>query len=358
MDFLTKVSRREDFFTNINAIRGVQFGQVVYSAQTNVETALVIFAIDDDVQRELNSDRVSEIAKYIIERLKDSLDTIYFPPFVFSARRHGKYNSKEMKYQLKINNKMIVLDGQHRLRALERAVDYLKQYDQSLYDRLLSIPLSLQIYEDLNLKQERQLFSDINSNAVKVSANLLKYYSDDDLTAQMMREVINKHPIISYKDFEIRKNQTRKKLMTGLVVYKIIAMLDSGRLIANDKTYKMDIKNYKIIKKRTIKFLALLKQYMPKNGYSREDSIYLNQSIILGLAKICYIIPIDKWKMFFAEYVKSFNWNQSNTLLAKNYSLPYNYERKLYRLTPPNKVYQATVNLFKDQLTRGGIIND
>lgn len=354
MDFLTKVSTREDYSISINALKGNQFGKTVYSAQTDVQTALTIFEIDSDVQRDLNSERVSGIAKYIINRISDVSDTIYFPPFIFSARGHGKYVAEEMKFKLKINNKMIVLDGQHRLRALERAANYLNQYDKTLYNKLLDVPLSLQIYKDLTIKQERQLFSDINSKAVKVSANLIKYYSDDDPTAKMMRDIINNHPSIASSQFETRKNQTRKKLMTALVVYKIIAVLDSGRFIENDHIYIVERKKYNSLKSKTIKFLDLLVKYMPKDGYKRDKSIYLNQSVILGLAKVCSALSIDQWEDFFIKYVLQYDWSQSNTYLEKKFGIPYNRDRGVYRLTPPSKVYKSVYKTFYTKIKKGG----
>lgn len=351
MNFLSKVTQREEYLTSLNAISGNQFGQLVYSAQADVQSVLKLFEIDEEIQRELDSERVGSIVNYIIEGIKNRESSFYFPPFIFSARGNGKFDKKEMKYKLKSNHKIVVLDGQHRLRALERAVKYLQFNDKILFDELICYPLSLQIYANLTIKQEQQLFSDINSKATKVGANLIKMYSIEDEITLLMHDVMYNHPIIQVTEFEMRKNQTRTKFMLALTLYKIIAMLDSGRYISNNDVYDIKNKNVNLLKSKTEKFLTYIYEYAPYNARNRSNSIYLNQSILLGIAKVAFEMSEEDWKEeLFEKIIKKYDWSQYNKEL-ESFGIPYNYSNNSYRLTPPTRVYKSIYTILKNKIT-------
>lgn len=350
MDFLKIATQRDEYLTSLNAIKGNQFGKIVYSAQASVQAVLKLFEIDENVQRELNSERVGRIVTYIIEGLKNPERSFYFPPLIFSARQNGKYDKKELKYKLKSDHRMIVLDGQHRLRALERAIKYLKMNDDILYKELIDYPLSLQIYSKLTIEQEQQLFSDINSKATRVSANLIKMYSKHDETSQLMREIIYNHPSIKSTEFETRKNQTRTKLMIALTLYKIIAMLDSGKYISNQQQYSFQDSNKERLRRQTINFLEYIIKYAPYNAKDRANSIYLNQSVLLGIANVAFELPEEEWEnCLFKNIIHSYDWSQNNRELEK-YGVPYNEEKRRYRLTPPSRVYKSVYQIISLKL--------
>src|SRR5699024_10832927 len=217
----------------------------------------------------------------------------FFPPFVFSSRGHGEFDEGNLAYKLKLDNRMAVLDGQHRLEAFKSLEARLKNseyvVEQKIYNKLKEIPLTLQIYEGLNIEQEQQLFTDINAMNTRVSANLIKYYHEYNVTSKMMREIVHNHPSIAFEQFEVRKNTTRTKLMTGLIVYKLIAILHGGKIITNQIEYKFPDSDYKMLKEKAITFLILLVKYIPSpNVYDRAKSIYLNQSVILAIGKTVY----------------------------------------------------------------------
>src|SRR5699024_8071711 len=192
-----------------------------------------------NVQRELDPSQVASISRYILDKLKIGNSPIFFPPFVFSSRGHGEFIPEEYVYKLKLDNRIAVLDGQHRLEAFKSLESRLKDSnhpeEQLIYEKLKEIPLTLQIYEGLNIEQEQQLFTDINAKSTRVGANLIKYYDEYNITSRLMRTVVQNHPLIAFEKFEIRQNTTRSKLMTGLIVYKLIAILHSGRIITNQE---------------------------------------------------------------------------------------------------------------------------
>lgn len=339
------------------ATRSNQFGKTVITAQAKLIEIIFVFEVDSSVQRELDSNQVASISKYILEKLKTGTSPVFFPPFVFSARGHGEFIEEDSHYRLKLDNKIAVLDGQHRLEAFRSLEARLKDSElleeQHLYEKLKNIPLTLQIYEGLNIDQEQQLFTDINAMNTKVSANLIKYYDEFNPTSKLMREIVHYHPSIAFEQFEVRKNMTRTKLMTGLIVYRLIAMLHSGRIISNQIEYKFASDEYEKLKSKITQFLTLLVKYMPSlDAYDRTKSIYLNQSVLLAIAKVTYEIKnIHSWEKFFQEVIFTYNWSHTNKDLHQA-GVAYHKENKRFRLTPEakvvNTIYYALTKEWKE----------
>lgn len=108
-------------------------------------------------QRSLDTKRAKDIAKYL-----DSDNGCLPTNLVLSAQKDTKIsyneNTKELCFEKKTNGFM-VLDGQHRL------------YGLWMSDKDYSIPVV--IITGLNIKDEVNLFIDINTNQKGVNANLL-----------------------------------------------------------------------------------------------------------------------------------------------------------------------------------------
>lgn len=351
MSFLSNIKKRKTHSIVFEATRDHQFGKSVITAQAELIDIITVFEVDRTVQRSLNSSQVSSIMKYILERLQNGRSPIFFPPFIFSTRGYGEYVEKDSIYRLNLDDKIAVLDGQHRLEAFKNLYIMLKDSDstenQILYEKLKRIPLTLQIYENLTLHQEQQLFTDINAKNTRVSANLIKYYDDFNITSKLMRKIVNNHPSIASKEFEVRKNTTRSKLTTGLIVYKLIALFDSGRIISNQEEYEFEKENEKFLEKKVTFFLTLLVKYKPSpKVYDRSKYIYLNNSIILGIAKFANELEQSKWEIFFKEVVLNYNWTHSNKDLRAA-RIAYNYETKRFRLSPESKVVNTVYSSLK-----------
>lgn len=356
MTFLKEIKRKKKHSIVFDARKDNQFGKDVITAQAQLIDIILVFDIDRNVQRSLNSNQVSSIMKYILDRLKSGISPIYFPPFIFSSRGYGEYAEGDSQYKLNLDDKIVVLDGQHRLEAFRSLDAILKDSDsreeQQIYEKLKRIPLTLQIYTDLTLEQEQQLFTDINAKNTRVSANLIKYYDEYNITSKLMRDIIKNHPSIAYEEFEVRKNTTLIKLMTGLVVYKLIALFDSGRIINNQTEYTFPSEKKEELRAKVETFLTLLVKYRPSpEVYDRNKYIYLNKSVILGIGKTVYGINQESWEEFFREVVFNYNWTHTNKDLLSA-KVAYNHENKRFRLTPESKVlntiYSALSTLWRD----------
>lgn len=162
------------------------FGQTTLSTTLPMSKLFSIYEVDLEVQRAIVPQNLSKLMDYIMLYL-DHQQGIYFPGIILSARGAGEYDSYQQVYRLQAIEKLYVVDGQHRLAAFRRIMETLQSNmarakDRREYDRmeeitdklskLYTFPMSTMIYLDINARQERQLFSDINKLPRKIGGNL------------------------------------------------------------------------------------------------------------------------------------------------------------------------------------------
>ncbi|MFE5320208.1 DGQHR domain-containing protein [Paenibacillus sp. NPDC056579] len=162
------------------------FGQTTLSTTLPMSKLFSIYEVDLEVQRAIVPQNLSKLMDYIMLYL-DHQQGIYFPGIILSARGAGEYDADQQVYRLQAIEKLYVVDGQHRLAAFRRIMETLQSNmarakDRREYDRmeeitdklskLYTFPMSTMIYLDINARQERQLFSDINKLPRKIGGNL------------------------------------------------------------------------------------------------------------------------------------------------------------------------------------------
>ncbi len=335
---LSSLSSASHYIT-LKGVQGNQFNHSVISTQCNVNNILKFLEIDRSVQRDLIEQQVSNISKYIQYGL-DGND-IYFPPLIFSSRGKGKFKSDTNDFHLDLDDKMIILDGQHRIKAFELLKKRLElKNDLSSKEKLkkiLQFPLSIQIFTNLTTEQERQLFTDINTKSSRVSNTLLIMYKNNDLCGDLVREIIHNHPSISDDRFEIRSKTTRTKLMTSATLYSLINVLNEG-LLGGAMVIKSKINsnNYESYKKKTEEFLTLLVKYAPEYANDRNKHIIFIPNIIFSIALFIYNIqknyPSISMESLFEKVIKPFDWSHKNKEL-KTLAVSYNPNTKRYNFT-------------------------
>ncbi len=329
MDLSSLTSGAKKGFITLSGIKRMQFNQDVITIQCTVNDILKFLEIDIRVQRELDENKVASIGQYIQYGL-DGND-IYFSPLIFSARGQGSYDEKRHEYSLNMNERLVILDGQHRIRAFE----YLKKRmevsndDEEAYQTLLDFPMTIQVFADLTLEQERQLFTDINTKISQVNNTLLIMYKKDDLFGELVREVVDNSPIDS---IECRAKTTRTKLMTASTLYSVAKVINSG---IYNRVSKVDINkaNYDLYRRRTEEFLRLLRQYAPMDANNRDKYIIMSSNILVSIAKFVYEIqtkyPDEKMDVLFRKVVAKIDWSHRNEEF-KQLSTKYNKKTKKY----------------------------
>lgn len=318
---------------------GVQFNQQVISLQCSVNDVLKFLEIDREVQRDIDTERVSSISKYIQYGL-DGND-IYFSPLIFSAREQGLFNQDTGEYSLNMSDRLVILDGQHRIKAFEllkNRLEAMLEHDKNNkqmkdhYYFLLNFPLTLQIFLNLDITKERQLFTDVNTKSSAVNNTLLIMYKQGDLYGDMVREIVKFHPTINSDEFEVRAKTTRTKLATAATLYLTAIALNEG-IIHKKQNTKLNEKNYKDFKRKTELFLTLLKKYSPKDALNRDKYVVFSSNVIVAIAKFVYDItlkyPDVKMEEIFKKVIYKVDWSHKNTDFKK-LAVKFNNRTKKY----------------------------
>ncbi len=173
-------------YTEIPGFFGNTFNQDTLSTTLPVSKLFSIYEVDLEVQRSIIPRNLSKLIEYIHLYLENR-QPIYFPGIIFSARGAGFMDRATQTFRLQPIEKLYVVDGQHRLVAFQRTMEMLQSQmarakDRREYERmdeiteklkrLYAFPISTMIYLDINSRQERQLFSDINKLPRKIGGNL------------------------------------------------------------------------------------------------------------------------------------------------------------------------------------------
>ncbi|WP_248928709.1 DNA sulfur modification protein DndB [Paenibacillus hamazuiensis] len=191
MDHVSSLSellaeQKASSFIEIPGVLSRTFGQTTLTTTLPMSKLFSIYEVDLEVQRSLVPQNLSKLMDYIMLYL-DNNQGIYFPGIILSARGAGEYDHEQNVYRLQAIEKLYIVDGQHRLAAFRRLMETMQSLmarakDRREYDRMdeitekmrkiYSFPMSVMIYLDIDARQERQLFSDINKLPRKIGGNL------------------------------------------------------------------------------------------------------------------------------------------------------------------------------------------
>jgi DNA sulfur modification protein DndB len=340
----------------LKAVGGTQFNQKVISAQCTVNDVLKFLEIDREVQRDIDTERVALISKYIQYGLEGN--DIYFSPLIFSARGRGTFESEEEKFHLNMSERLVILDGQHRIKAFELLKNRLeamieqKQEDKNLlntYQRLISFPLTVQIFLDLTLAKERQLFTDVNTKSSVVNNTLLVMYKKNDLYGDLVRAIVNSHPTISPDYFECRAKTTRTKLATAATIYVVAMVLNEG-VMHKKQNPKINQGNYALYKKNTEQFLTMLRKYTPKDALDRDKYVVYSSNVLVAIAKFVYDMqakyPNVSIEEIFKKVIYPIDWSHKNNDFRK-LAAKFNNQTKKYNFGSIGRI----VRTFSQYLT-------
>lgn len=321
----------------LKAVQGNHFGKKILSLQCTASQIIKFIEIDGTVQRALIDYHVAEIQKYIQYGMDGN--NIYFPPIILSARGKGEYNDINNEYKLKFDERLALLDGQHRIKAFEivmKRLEIRKDIESSKkLDYVKKFPFTLQIFLDISTKEEKQLFTDVNTKASKASNTILIMYKNNDLCGALVKDIAENHPTISEELFELRAKYTKTKIMTAATLYSLIITLNEKLLHTEMIKSKMTEKNYGEYRAKTIKFLELFSKAFPINLFRSESIIYLPK-IILAIAYFV-VTTLEKhpelsMEEIFERVITKVNWLNSNSEFIK-VGLQFNEKTKRYTVS-------------------------
>lgn len=169
---------------------------------------------------------------------------------------------------------LVVVNGNHRIQAIREVIE--KNPD-------FSIECTLNIYNNLNREQERELYSTINKNKVETSNDYFKSHLYDSKIFKLIEE---NFPVTV--GFYSRSKDSRnyihfasllKPYISKDCTFAVIESLKRDKCI--EKIIKMDERDYEIMKDFVNFFVRIF-------GEPNNKNIYANYYIITTIARLYY----------------------------------------------------------------------
>ncbi|MDU0203198.1 DNA sulfur modification protein DndB [Paenibacillus sp. MAH-36] len=225
---------------------GQTFGQATIAATLPMSKLFSLYEVDLEVQRAIIPRNLSKLIDYVNLYLENR-QPIYFPGIIFSARGAGQYDDEQQALRLQPIEKLYVVDGQHRLAAFQRIMETLQSQmarakDRREYEkmeeiteklrRLYAFPISTMTYLDINARQERQLFSDINKLPRKLGGNLAVLRDQRRFYHVAATELASKAPAMQKLTVDMfsERGKSPEYLFSYHLLIEILVALFEGRM--------------------------------------------------------------------------------------------------------------------------------
>ncbi|MGL4751670.1 MAG: DNA sulfur modification protein DndB [Aeromonadaceae bacterium] len=177
-------AKGDDWVFNVPALRGMQGGRPYYAVTMPYRVLARLlqiqtgFAAIERAQREVNKARVSDLEDYM------SQAGYALPALTGCVEGKAEFTGDLMgNLAIDMGAKILLADGQHRACSIVNKVEA----DASLAGESVII----QLYTGLTLDERQQLFSDLNSKAVKPNASINNLYNHRKDGSQVARAVAN-----------------------------------------------------------------------------------------------------------------------------------------------------------------------
>lgn len=272
--------QRSSSYVEIPGSPGNTFGQKTFSATLPLSRLFSIFEVDLEVQRSIIPRNLSKLIDYVNLYLEEG-QPIYFPGIIFSARGAGVYDEESRTLRLQPIEKLYVVDGQHRLAAFQRVMESLQSQmarakDRREYEkmdsiteklrRLYAFPMSTMIYLDINARQERQLFSDINKLPRKIGGNLAVLRDQRRFYHVAATQLANKPALRKVAvDMFSERGKAPEYTFTYQLLIEILIALFEGRLKSGSKNngYRFEERDVSEHVTRAENYFAKLQELLP-----------------------------------------------------------------------------------------------
>lgn len=326
-----------DFKSIIEGTGYNQFGKKVLATQIRFSTLEALFEVDPEVQRKLDPVRRSEIREFILSSLKGK--NFYFSPFIFSAR--GAITQTNLGWALEPGSKLYILDGQHRKSAMSSALSHLKSQKetaeetgnekeavkiQGYIDKLKAYPVAMQVYLDLTQQEERQLFTDINTERKEAHIGLIMQYDHRNPYTELTRNVAR----LLQDQFEIEQELSRLTIentaVTSLTIMrKCLLALFEGNLTVKKGNANFGKYTPNEVLEISQAFFQSWQQLFPKQMANRKKYVTGLTGIQVALALTIYELT-KRYSMPHLEAIKQLkdlkpncSWKHDDPLFAHLY---------------------------------------
>ena len=303
-----------------HAIRGTQAGRVFYVATCPLKKIPQLFSYNGQdippelrAQRILSNSRIPIMAKYILdnptEYIFSSLTASVDRKIKFIPAPHLPPDGKIGKLYIDMNSIVLINDGQHRQKAIEKALEVRPDIGYE--------SISVVFFEDKGLKRSQQMFSDLNKNAVKTSKSLNILYNHRDDFSQFMVKLVGIIEIFQNRvDLEKTSvgNRSTKVFTLNGVTDATKKLLGRPKIENMNKDEAQFIKDFWEIVTKNIPQWQLLIQDQIKPRTLKENFVHSNTNCLnsLGIVgRVMHEMYPAAWKKKLGS-LREVNWARDN----------------------------------------------
>lgn len=266
------------------------------TTQIKVKNLLESYLIDNEVNRDVNINRIPQIGKYI-----DTFDRgmgIFIPAIMCNVQlKELNYDEENSVLTIRPHEKLVIIDGQHRIRGLERYLATMKDSDIrkiTIYNSMLT----LQLYINLDKAEQKELFTSINSNIKKVSMSLTTLYDSRDILNVLATDIYAISKPLQSLGIETNKSRVTRpqndNLATMTRLKTFLALLLFGKRVLSNSNELLIKKNYdsvlnfleRLFYNLTIIFPSTpgnVKEYvLGHEAVFNALAIYLNRKVVIA----------------------------------------------------------------------------
>lgn len=305
------------------AIRGVQAGRAYFVAMCPLKLIPKLFLYDEEelpaelrAQRTLNRSRVPEIARYIADNPKEyvfsaiaaSVDaTVVFRPVEVDGAP-----ADVGQLVVPMSARFIINDGQHRRAGIEEAL--------KLRPELGAETIPVVFFVDAGLKRSQQMFSDLNTHAIRPTKSLGILYDLRDPQSQLARTLIDAVPVfrgLTETEKTTISNRSIKLFTLSSIHQGTRSLLGKGKnspITPREKDIAVEfwtevakhIPDWELVRKKKVAAAEMRKEYIHSHGLALH---------VLGIvgATLLAVDP-DGWKSRLTKLAQ-IDWSRSNSAL-------------------------------------------
>lgn len=312
-------------FATLSAIKGTQFGREVYSSVILFKDLDKFLATFPNVQRQINPRKVNSIKRYILNGLEseEEMSMRFFSAVTVSCRGIIFYDDSTKRMAINTNEcKLSINDGQHRIEAINKTLNYLEQeYVKSKdkiksqkirrkIDMLKDMIVPVIIFDGLTERHEKMLFHDLNNLAQRPSKNVNIKMNQVDLFSKMAMELAEENRYLKHYGIETDKMSIQEGNPNSIL---LSTLYESIKELVNFKEnhYVLSYENFDSAKKMINETFDKLFYVLPpdlnvKGKYLLEKSYALKSiSRFINEARN-HLLMIEDERIF--EIIKNMDW--------------------------------------------------
>ncbi len=307
------------FEYSLPVIRGVQARREYYIAMCPVRLLPKLFPLEQEKrppqarsQRQLDRRRVPKIARYILDN-PDSYTTSAIAvsidgDLVFEAIGDSGDAQQIGRLRIPMEAKFIINDGQHRMAALQMAL----QDNEALGEETVALVL----FVDTGLQRSQQRFSDLNRFVVRPPNSLNILYDRRDPDAEIARQVVDRVALFRHLT-ETERNTLPKrspKLFTLSGIYQAnVALLNQHRDLSLDECVELASDFWSVVGNYLPEWEEVLKGRATSTEI-RQSFLHCHTISLVALATagaMAIAIYPDDWETRL-EAIETLDWKRSN----------------------------------------------